>query len=368
KYHFSNSFSPSSRPDISSMLELENNVYRLTDKRSSYKGIQQVKEIINTNDIGKNEVLLKIKAVALNYRDFAITAGKYSIDVKENLVPGSDAAAEVVQVGSGVLDLEVGDRVITNFDPENLYGQQKNHKTALGAASDGVLSQYKIVSSYTVNKLPKDSHLTDEEAACLVCTGVTSWNALYGTADKFIAGQTVLMLGTGGVSITSLILAKAAGAVTIITSSSDEKLKYVKEKWGADHTINYKTNPDWEQQVLDLTHGEGVDFVIENGGTGTIMKSMASTKVGGQVASIGFLGQTKEMPDVLSLLLLRSIRLRGIAVGSKQLAEELIRFVHAKKLRMPVEHTFGFSTDQVHEAYAKLESQSHIGKLVIKVD
>ncbi|CAO3650124.1 unnamed protein product [Mucor fragilis] len=350
------------------MAQLENILYRFIDKQSSYKGVHQFKEIIDLNDIGKNEVLLKIKAVSLNYRDFAITAGLYPIAFKDNVIPGSDAAAEIVQVGSGVSDLEVGDRVIINFDPENLYGVQKNHETTLGGQSDGVLSQYKIVPSYAVNKLPKDSHLTDEEAACLVCTGVTAWNSLYGTADKFIAGQTVLMLGTGGVSITSLILAKAAGAVTIITSSSDEKLRYVKEKWGVDYTINYKTNPAWEQQVLEITRGEGADFVIENGGSGTIMKSMAATKVGGQVASIGFLGQAKNMPDVLSILLLRSIRLRGILVGSKQLAEELIRFVHAKKLRMPVQQTFGFSIDQVHEAYAKLESQSHIGKLVIKIE
>lgn len=347
---------------------LENTLYRLTDKKASYKGINQVKENINLDDLGKNEVVIKIKAVALNYRDYAIASGFYPTQVNDNVIPGSDAAAEVIKVGSNVSDLEVGDRVITNFDPENIYGQQKNHFSALGAAADGVLSQYKVVPSYTVNKLPKGSHLTDEEAACLVCTGVTSWNALYGTADRFIAGQTVLMLGTGGVSITCLILAKAAGAVTIITSSSDEKLKYVKEKWGVDYTVNYKTNPDWEKEVLKITNGEGVDFVIENGGTSTIMKSMASTKVGGQVASIGFLGQSKEMPDVLSLVLLRSIRLRGIAVGSKQLAEELIRFVHAKKLRMPVEKTFGFSPDQVLEAYQSIESQNQIGKMVIKID
>ncbi|KAF1806607.1 hypothetical protein FB192DRAFT_1464653 [Mucor lusitanicus] len=350
------------------MAQIENTFYRFNDKRSSYKDLQQLKETINVNDIGKNEVLLRIKAVSLNYRDFAVSNGTYPMPIKDGVIPCSDAAAEIVQVGSGVIDLKAGDRVITNFDPLNLYGQQKTFTTALGAPKDGVLSQYKILPSHAVNKLPNDSHLTDEEAACLVCTGVTAWNSLYGTADKFIAGQTVLMLGTGGVSITTLILAKAAGAVTIITSSSDEKLAYVKEKWGVDHTINYKTNPDWEQQVLDITHGEGADFVIENGGSGTIMKSMAATKVGGQVASIGFLQQAKEMPDVLSLLLLKSIRLRGIAVGSKQLAEELIRFVHAKKLRMPVDQVFGFSVDQVYEAYGKLESQSHIGKIVIKVD
>ncbi|KAF1799861.1 hypothetical protein V8B55DRAFT_1393029 [Mucor lusitanicus] len=350
------------------MAQIENIVYRSKNKESSYKGVYQIKETINLEDIGKHEVLLKIKAVALNYRDLLIAADEYFTPSKDNLIAGSDAAAEVVQVGSGVFDLEVGDRVITNFYPEHFYGQQMSHKLAYASAEDGVLCQYKIVPSYAVNKLPKDSHLTDEEAACLVIAGVTSWNALYGSADKFVAGQSVLILGTGGVSIISLILAKAAGAVTIITSSSDEKLKYVKEKWGVDHTINYKTNPDWEQQVLDITHGEGVDFVIENGGSGTIMKSMAATKLGGQVASIGILAQTKEMPDILPLLLTRSIRLRGIFVGSKQLAEELIRLVHVKKLRMPVQQTFGFSPEQVHEAYEKLQSQSHVGKIVIKVE
>ncbi|GAN10166.1 hypothetical protein MAM1_0326c09703 [Mucor ambiguus] len=192
------------------MAQFENTLYRFTAKKSSYKGIQQVKETINVNDISKNEVLLKIKAVALNYRDFAITTGLYPIDIKNNIIPRSDAAAQIVQVGSGVSDL-------------------KTHKTTLGAASDGVLSQYKFVPSYAVNKLPKDSHLIDEEDACLVCTGVTSWNALCGAVDKFIAGQTVLTLGTGVVSITSLILAKATGVVTITTSSCDEKFKYVKE-------------------------------------------------------------------------------------------------------------------------------------------
>ncbi|KAG2194081.1 hypothetical protein INT46_006932 [Mucor plumbeus] len=346
--------------------QLQQTVYRLTDKSASYRGIKQYQENLDLN-LGKNEVLIKIKAVSLNYRDFAVASGKYPLPVKDNVIPGSDAAAEVIQIGSSVTNLAVGDRVITNFDPENLYGPQTSNLTAFGAPQDGVLTQYNILPSYAVNKLPKGSHLTDEEAAVLVCTGVTAWNVFYGSGNRFVAGQTVLMLGTGGVSMTALILAKAAGAITIITSSSDEKLKYVQEKWGVDYAINYKFYPDWEKKVLEITQGQGVDFVIENGGSSTIMKSLASTKMGGQVANIGFLENAKEMPDILSLVLGRAIHLRGISVGSKQLAEELIRFVHAKKLNMPVEKVFGFSVDQVHAAYASIKSQIFIGKIVFKV-
>jgi NADPH:quinone reductase-like Zn-dependent oxidoreductase len=178
----------------------------------------------------------------------------------------------------------------------------------------------------------------------------------------------VLLLGTGGVSITTLILARAAGAVTIITSSSDDKLKYVQEKYGADHVINYKENPDWEKEVLRLTNGDGVDFVIENGGPGTIAKSIASTKRGGQIALVGFLASPKEMPDVTSLLLNRSCSIRGIAIGARNLLEEMVQFVHVKKLHMAVEKEFGFSNDHVQAAFQYLESGLHVGKVVINVD
>ena len=199
--------------------------------------------------------------------------------------------------------------------------------------------------------------------------GVTAWNCLYG-GIPFIAGQSVLFLGTGGVSIIGLILAKAAGAKTIITSSSDEKLKYVQEKYGADYTINYKTHINWEEEVLRLTDGEGVDFVIENGGAGTIAKSIASTKRGGQVLLVGFLAQTeaKANPDLAMLILERAINVRGIAVGSKQLFEQMIQFIHNKKLHMPVDKEFGFSNDQVLAAFDYLKSANHIGKIGIRVD
>ncbi|KAI8886367.1 putative zinc-type alcohol dehydrogenase-like protein [Backusella circina FSU 941] len=318
-------------------------------------------------ELGNHEVLVKVNAVSLNYRDLVISNATYPLPVKKGVIPGSDGSGNIVKIGSSVTDLQVGDRVITNFNPEHISGPVKDHNTAFGAIRDGVLSQYIVVPSYGVNKIPSDSHLTHEEASALVCTGATAWNALYGSGRPFIAGQSVLMLGTGGVSITALILAKAAGAVTIITSSSDEKLKYVKEKYGADYTINYKTYPDWEKKVLEFTHGEGVDFVIENGGNGTIAKSIESIKNGGQIALIGFLSQPEFLSDVVMGLLTKGATARGISVGPKQLAEELIRFVHAKKLPMPVEKVFGFSEEEVHAAYANLESQSQIGKTVIKL-
>ncbi|KAG1050698.1 hypothetical protein G6F43_007046 [Rhizopus delemar] len=342
-------------------------VYRVADFIGP-EGVKRFEEDVPTK-LNKNEVLVKIKAVALNYRDLIVSNNTYVTDTKKNVIPCADGSGEVIAVGEDVQRFQVGDRIITNFDPTDMYGNAKMlDGNALGAIVDGVLCQYRVFSQETINKIPKDSHLSHEEAATLVASGVTVWNSLYGSGNPFIAGQTVLMLGTGGISITALILAKAAGAVTILTSSSDEKLKYAKEKYGADYVINYNTTPDWEKEVLNLTNGEGVDFVFENGGNGTIEKSILSTKVGGQVCVIGFLGQTKEFPDVVSLILTRNVTVRGIYVGSRQLAEQLIQFVHAKKIHMPVEKVFGFSQEEVLAGYNNVKSQKQIGKTVIRVD
>lgn len=173
--------------------------------------------------------------------------------------------------------------------------------------------------------------------------------------------------GTGGVSITGLIFAKAAGAVTIVTSSSDAKLEYVKKEFGADYTVNYKTHPEWSKEVLRLTNGVGVDYVFENGGSGTIAESINSVKMGGNVSVIGFLSQAKEMPDVASLALAKGAVVRGINVGSTQILQEVVRFVSSKGLRMPVGKEFEFSEEKVIEAFEYLTSGSHIGKVCIKV-
>lgn len=179
-----------------------------------------------------------------------------------------------------------------------------------------------------------------------------------------------MMKGTGGVSITGLLLAKAAGARTIITSSSDEKLAVVQKKYGADHIINYKTTPDWAAEANKLTGGEGVDYIFENGGSGTIKQSIDCIKMGGSIAVIGFLSAAKQedMPDVAALALSKGCIVRGITVGSKQLLEELVRFVASKDLQPPVEKTFGFNREEVMAAYEYLQGGSHIGKVCISIE
>lgn len=346
------------------MSKTENIVFRSTEGKD-FHDIKLFREPLP--EIGSHEILIKIKAVSLNYRDYAIANRSYPFPIKDTVIPCSDSAGEVVKVGLDVKDFSIGDNVINMFDPTNYYGVQKNLNEGYGGPRDGWLQEYKAVKSDCVVKLPSDTHLSSSEAATLVCTGATAWNTLNG-GERFTAGQTVLLLGTGGVSITALILARAAGAETIVTSSSDEKLKFVKEKYGVDHTINYKKHPDWEKEVLKITNNEGVDYVIENGGSGTIEKSILCTKRGGNVALVGFLSQAEELPDVCALVFSRSVTLRGIAVGSKQLLEELVRFVHAKKLPMPIEKEFGFTEQEIHSAYNHLGSQSHVGKIAIKMD
>lgn len=215
-------------------------VFRSTTGKG-YTDIKPFEEPIP--EVSKHEILVKIEAVSLNYRDLVVSNRKYPFKIKENVVPCSDGAGEVVKVGSAVRNIQVGDRVVFLFDPTAQFGVQKGWNDGLGAPVDGVLQQYKTTLESGVIKLPSDTHLSWGEAASMVCTGVTAWNALYG-GIRFTAGRSVLLQGTGGVSITTLILANAAGATTIITSSSDEKLKYVKEKFGVDHTINHKDHPD----------------------------------------------------------------------------------------------------------------------------
>lgn len=175
--------------------------------------------------------------------------------------------------------------------------------------------------------------------------------------------------GTGGVSITGLVLAKAAGAVTIITSSSDEKLKYVKEKYGVDHTINYKQTPNWGAEVQRLTNNRGVDYILENGGSGTIAQSLEAIAVGGVIAVVGFLSAApqSQMPDIASLALAKGCVVRGIIIGSRELTEQVVRFVGEHNLDIPVEKVFGFSQEEVIKAYKYLAEGQHVGKICIEL-
>ncbi|PYI03089.1 NAD(P)-binding protein [Aspergillus sclerotiicarbonarius CBS 121057] len=339
-------------------------VIRINGPRNSVRNLKAFTEAIPVPT--KHEVLIKVHSVSLNYRDIGVATSGYPFPVKDNVVPCSDAAGVVVAVGEGVKNIAKGDRVIGTFDPTNLFGQQMNWLNGQGGPVDGVLREYITLPYTAAVKLPENSPQSFSEWSTLVCTGVTAWNALYANVP-LKPGQIVLVQGTGGVSITGIIFAKAAGATTIVTSSSDEKLEYVKSKFGADYGVNYKTHPEWSKEVLRLTNGEGVDYVLENGGSGTIAESLNAVKMGGNVSVIGFLSQAKEMPDVAGLALAKGATVRGITVGSTQLLQEVVRFVGRRGLRLPVEKEFGFSAEMVVEAYEYLLSGGHVGKVCIKV-
>uniref|UniRef100_H3G9G2 Enoyl reductase (ER) domain-containing protein n=1 Tax=Phytophthora ramorum TaxID=164328 RepID=H3G9G2_PHYRM len=345
---------------------MKNAVYRFGD-RTSYKTIKQTTESVPA--VRDHEVLVEIHGVTLNYRDLAISKSEYPSTVTEHVVPCSDGAGVVVSVGSAVEDIDVGDRVITNFDVTNLYGPVLNGGShRLGGVLDGMLRQYAAVPAQAVIKIPEECTLDFVQLASLVCAGVTAWNALYGLAP-LRPGQVVLLQGTGGVSIFGLQLAKAAGAVTIITSSSDEKLKFVKEKFGASYTINYRTTPDWAAEAKRITNGKGVDFVVENGGSGTIAQSIDAVAPGGQIGLIGFLARATQenMPDVAGLVLGKGCIIRGVQIGSKQLMEDLVRVVVSQNIQPHIYKTFGFDEEGVQAAFKCLESAGHIGKIGIDV-
>ncbi|KAF5856211.1 hypothetical protein ETB97_007687 [Aspergillus alliaceus] len=339
-------------------------VIRIDGPRTSIRNLKAFNEKIPVPT--KHEVLIKVHSVSLNYRDIAVATSQYPFPVKDNVVPCSDAAGVVVEAGECVKNLAKGDRVVGTFDPTNLFGQQMDWLNGQGAPVDGVLREYITLPAIAAVKLPENSPQSFSEWSTLVCTGVTAWNALYGITP-LKPGQIVLCQGTGGVSITGLILAKAAGATTIVTSSSDKKLEFVKSKFGADYCVNYKKHPQWSKEVLRLLNGEGVDYVLENGGSGTIAESINSVKMGGNVSVIGFLSQANAMPDVAGLALAKAAVVRGVTVGSTQLLQELVRYVGRNGLRLPVDKEFGFSAEEAMKAYEYLQSGNHIGKVCIKV-
>ncbi|KAI9150444.1 Zinc-type alcohol dehydrogenase-like protein [Paramyrothecium foliicola] len=342
-------------------------VYRLTSQEGIDK-IQPIQEPIPT--ILHNEVLVRVRSVALNFRDIAIANAQYPMPVKERVVPGSDMAGEVVQVGAGAEGFAVGDRVIAPVSTGFLYGivTAKGHLDTLGGGTDGVLAEYIRLPAHSAIKLPK-SPLRFSDWAALVTTGSTVWNAFYGSAP-LKPGHIVLVLGTGGVSLTALIIAKAAGCTVIVTSSSDEKLEAVKNSYGADHTINYKTHPEWAAEVMRLTDGHGADHVIENGGAGTIEQSLGAVARGGTVSAIGFLATLppEKMPNVVMLVLMKGAVLRGVLAGSKEQLEEAVRFVGSRGLPMPVYKSFGFDHGSVTQAFRLVESGGQIGKVCINID
>ena len=312
-------------------------------------------------DLGANDVRVRMRAVSLNYRDLMIARGTYGVASSKPLIPASDGAGEVIEVGKAVSRFKAGDRVATTFFPQWIDGRPTPAKTsqALGGNVNGVLTQEIVTAEHSLAHVPRN--LDFNEAATLTCAGVTAWNSLF-VAGELKAGDSVLLLGTGGVSIWGLQLAKAAGIRTIITSSSDEKLARAKAL-GAHATINYRSTPEWQQEVLQLTGG-GVNLVIEVGGTGTLKRSVAATAMGGTVAIVG--GVSGFGGDFEPFALIGGARrLSGIYVGSRQMLEDLNRLVEVANIHPVVDRVFPF--EAVREAYAFLDAGKHFGKVVIQL-
>jgi NADPH:quinone reductase-like Zn-dependent oxidoreductase len=315
-----------------------------------------------TPEPGAGQVRVRVRAVSLNYRDLIALRNKAGRKVAGR-IPTSDGAGEITAVGPGVTGWNPGDRVAGIFFQTWEGGRfdLAHHKQDLGGAIDGLLAEEVVLRAGGVVRVP--DHLSFEEAACLPCAAVTAWYALV-TRGGLKAGDTVLTLGTGGVSVFAVQFAAALGARVFVTSSSDEKLARAKQLGAADG-VNYKAHPDWEKEVWRLTGGRGADHVVEVGGPGTLGKSLASAAAGGQVHLIGVLTGFGPPTDTLFPALARNLTLNGIYVGSRADFEAMNRFIGEKQLRPVIDRVFPF--DQADAAFAHLESGSHFGKVAIRV-
>jgi NADPH:quinone reductase-like Zn-dependent oxidoreductase len=308
------------------------------------------------------QVLVKVKACSLNFRDLAIVRGSYRMPVRENLIPLSDGAGEVVATGPGVTRLQAGDRVAGNFFQRWSGGAPAAdvHKSALGGGLDGMLAEYAVLEEDGTVKIP--AHLSIEEGATLPCAAVTVWHAMVEHA-KLKAGDTVLLQGTGGVSIFGLQFARAMGIRAIITSSSDEKLARAKAL-GAAFGINYRTTPDWDKAAMEFTGGAGVDHVVEVGGAATLTRSFGAIRAGGKVTLIGGLsGGASELNP--ALIFGRRANVQGISVGSTQMFEAMNRAVTVNAIKPVIDKIFDKA--EVQSAFRHMASGAHFGKIVIRV-
>ena len=333
-------------------------VYAITDGF----GLENLRQVERTQpEPGPGQVLLKIKAASLNYRDLLVVKGAYNPKMPLPRVPCSDAVGEVVAMGPGVSRVKTGQRVAGLFMPGWLDGEldDTKAKTALGGSVDGLLAEYAVLDESALVAVP--AHLSDEEAATLPCAAVTAWNGLV-VSGGVKPGDTVLIQGTGGVSLFALQFAKMAGARVIATSSSDDKLARVKAM-GAVEGINYRTVTEWGEEVRRRTGNRGVDHVIEVGGAGTLAQSLRAVRTAGHIALIGVLsgyGQVNPLP-----ILMKGVRVTGIYVGSREMFDAMNRAIALSQLRPVVDRVFRFG--EAVEAFRHLESGAHFGKVVIRV-
>ena len=310
---------------------------------------------------GPGQVVVRMRAWSLNYRDLMLVKGQYNPRLRMPFVPLSDGAGEVVAVGPGVTRVKTGDRVAGCFMQRWAAGEltDAKAKSALGGAIEGVFAEQIVLHEEGVVHVPE--HLTDEEAATLPCAALTAWHALV-VEGQVKAGDSVLIQGTGGVSLFALQFAAMHGARVIATSSSDDKLARVLGT-GATDGINYRQTPEWGEKVRELTEGVGVDHVVEVGGAGTLNQSLRAVRSGGRVYMIGVLsgaGNVNPLP-----ILMKNVRVQGIFVGSREMFEAMNRAITQHKMRPVVDRVFPFA--EARQAFRHLESGAHFGKVCLRM-
>jgi NADPH:quinone reductase-like Zn-dependent oxidoreductase len=311
----------------------------------------------------RGQVLVRMRAACLNYRDLMIATGRSARGAPlPELIPLSDGAGEVVAIGPEVTRVAVGDRVAGCFMQSWMGGEiaPEDAASSLGGAIHGVLAERRVFDQQGLVKLP--DHLSFEDGATLPCAAVTAWNALFHGPRPLTVGESVLVLGTGGVSIFALQFAHAAGARVIATSSSDGKLAQAKAL-GAAEGINYRQHPEWQTAARELTGGRGVDHVVEVGGPGTLPRSIEAARQGGQITLIGVLTGGGSIDP--SMVLRRGVTLRGIYVGSRQMFEAMNRAIALHRITPVIDRVFAF--EEAKAAYHHLQSQGHVGKVVIRI-
>jgi NADPH:quinone reductase-like Zn-dependent oxidoreductase len=307
------------------------------------------------------EVLVKLRAASLNYRDMMMIDGTYNPRLKLPLVPFSDGAGEVTAIGEAVTRWEVGDRVCPIFMLGWIDGEleHRKSKTTLGGDLDGCLREFGVFHEESLVRIPE--RLSYEEASCLPCAGVTAWNALM-VSGNLKKGESVLIQGTGGVSMFALQFAKMLDCYAIVTSSSDDKLAKAKAL-GADETINYRQHEDWDKVVLELTNKRGVDHVVEVGGPGTLSRSMKAVKMAGHIAVIGVVAGAGEFTNVP--IFMKALKMIGVFVGSRVMFEEMNAAIERTNTKPVIDRVFTF--EKTREAIEYMRSANHFGKIVISI-
>ncbi|RDW58629.1 alcohol dehydrogenase-3 [Coleophoma cylindrospora] len=345
-------------------------VSRTWTLNSGMEGLDKLKFNDTTiSSVGHHEVLVRFHYASLNYRDVQMTTGKNISNVKDNVVPGSDGAGIVIAIGSAVTRFKAGDKVLTVF--ANVFGSPTLDdflNLPLGGAQDGTFRQYGVFNEERLVTMP--ASLTFQEASCLTCAGVTAWNALYGLPCYSIKpGDVVLTQGTGGVSTFAIHFAKIAGATVIATTSSEERVEFLKNMaLPPDHIINYKTDPNWGDTAKSLSpDGQGVDHVIEIGGPGTLEQSFKAIKLGGLISVIGYRGGISGEAPAFVEIIRRNCILRGVLVGNRQHLEEMIHAIDANRIK-PILDPKEWKLEELKEAYEYMLESKHLGKVTIRID